>query len=80
MTNARRSFTAEFKLKIARLVVDQGIDVPDVCKDMELGPTAVRRWLYLAVVMDLYSRKIIGWTMNPTMHTELVSRAITHGN
>jgi putative transposase len=33
-------------------------------------------WLYLAVVMDLYSRKIIGWAMSPTMHTELVSRAL----
>jgi transposase InsO family protein len=33
-------------------------------------------WLYLAVVMDLYSRKIIGWAMNATMHTELVSRAL----
>ena len=33
-------------------------------------------WLYLAVVMDLYSRKIIGWAMGATMHTELVSRAL----
>lgn len=33
-------------------------------------------WLYLAVVMDLYSRKIIGWAMSATMHTELVSRAL----
>ena len=33
-------------------------------------------WLYLAVVMDLYSRKIIGWSTSPTMHTELISRAL----
>jgi len=33
-------------------------------------------WLYLAVVMDLYSRKIIGWATSATMHTELVSRAL----
>jgi transposase InsO family protein len=33
-------------------------------------------WLYLAVVMDLHSRKIIGWAMNQTMHAELVSRAL----
>ena len=26
----------------------------------------------MAVVMDLYSRKIIGWTMTPTMTTKLV--------
>ena len=33
-------------------------------------------WLYLAVVMELYSRKIIGWAMSGTMHTDLVSRAL----
>jgi transposase InsO family protein len=33
-------------------------------------------WLYLAVVMDLYSRKIVGWSTSPTMHTELISRAL----
>ena len=32
--------------------------------------------LYLAVVMELYSRKIIGWAMSGTMHTDLVSRAL----
>ena len=29
-------------------------------------------WLYLAAVMDLYSRKIIGWAMSPTMPAALV--------
>ena len=33
-------------------------------------------WLYLAVVMDLYSRKIIGWGMSPAMPAELVCRAL----
>lgn len=33
-------------------------------------------WLYLAVVMDLYSRRIIGWAMAPTMPAELVCRAL----
>lgn len=33
-------------------------------------------WLYLAVVMDLYSRKIIGWAMAPSMPAELVCRAL----
>jgi putative transposase len=33
-------------------------------------------WLYLAVVMDLFSRKIAGWSAGPTMHRELVLDAV----
>ena len=33
-------------------------------------------WLYLAVVMDLFSRKIIGWSTSPTIHRELVLDAV----
>ena len=33
-------------------------------------------WLYLAVVMDLFSRKIVGWAMSPTMPADLVCRAL----
>ena len=33
-------------------------------------------WLYLAVVMDLYSRKIVGWSMKPTLERELVLDAL----
>lgn len=34
-------------------------------------------WLYLATVMDLYSRKIVGWSMNTSMTAALVNDAIT---
>jgi len=33
-------------------------------------------WLYLAVVMDLYSRKIVGWSIDNSLSTELVIRAL----
>jgi len=33
-------------------------------------------WLYLAVVMDLYSRRIVGWSTKPTMAQELVLDAL----
>ena len=33
-------------------------------------------WLYLAAVMDLYSRKIVGWAMAPHMRAELVCSAM----
>ena len=28
-------------------------------------------WLYLAVVKDLFSRKIVGWSAGPTIHRNL---------
>ncbi len=33
-------------------------------------------WLYLAVVLDLYSRKVIGWSMKPTLAKEIVLDAL----
>ena len=34
-------------------------------------------FLYLATVMDLYSRKIVGWSMNTSLKTSLVNDALT---
>ncbi|MCW3481669.1 IS3 family transposase [Neisseriaceae bacterium JH1-16] len=34
-------------------------------------------WLYLAVVMDLYTRAIVGWAMHHCMQQELVHAALT---
>ena len=33
-------------------------------------------WLYLAAVMDLFSRKIVGWAMAPMMTSDLVLQAL----
>jgi putative transposase len=33
-------------------------------------------WLYLAAVLDLYSRKIVGWAMGPSIDAALVLRAL----
>ena len=33
-------------------------------------------WLYLAVVLDLYSRKVIGWDMGTTLHRDLPLNAL----
>lgn len=35
-----------------------------------------RGWLYLAAVLELYSRKIVGWAMAPDMSAELVCAAL----
>lgn len=33
-------------------------------------------FLYLAVVIDLFSRQVVGWSMQPIMHTDLVLKAL----
>jgi putative transposase len=33
-------------------------------------------WLYLAAILDLYSRKVVGWSMGATMETILVQKAL----
>lgn len=33
-------------------------------------------WLYLAVIMDLFSRRIVGWSMMEHLKSELVSEAL----
>ena len=33
-------------------------------------------WLYLAVVIDLFSRQVVGWSMQSRVHADLVLRAL----
>lgn len=33
-------------------------------------------WLYLAAVLDLHSRQVVGWSLQPTMQAELVRDAL----
>lgn len=33
-------------------------------------------WLYLAAVLDIYSRKVVGWAMDKHMEQELVASAL----
>ena len=35
-------------------------------------------WLYLAVVLDLYSRRVVGYAMQPTLRSELACKALEH--
>jgi len=42
--------------------------------DISYIPTA-EGWLYLAVVMDLFSRRVVGWAMEATLESSLVEKA-----
>ena len=33
-------------------------------------------WLYLATVIDLYSRKVVGWSMSSNIKVDLVNQAL----
>src|SRR5207302_7257742 len=45
------------------------------CADITYIPTG-EGWLYLAVVEDLFSRMIVGWSMDETMTSRLVVDAL----
>lgn len=42
---SRRVFDASFKLQVAQMVKVQGLSIGQVCKDMKIGESAVRRWI-----------------------------------
>lgn len=52
-------------------------DAPDTkwVADITYIPTC-EGWLYLAAVLDLYSRKIVGWSMNARITADLVENAL----
>ena len=46
------------------------------CTDITYIHTQKDGWTYLASVMDLYSRKIIGWAYDTSMTAELALKAL----
>lgn len=45
MNQKRKAFDRSFKRQVVQLIKVQGLRVAQVCRDMSLGETAVRRWL-----------------------------------
>ncbi|QYN03101.1 transposase [Pseudomonas protegens] len=45
ITNKRRTFDDSFKLEVVKMIKDQGLSVPQVCRDLNIADTAVRRWI-----------------------------------
>lgn len=42
---SRRTFDPAFKLQVVQMVKEQGLSVGQVCHDLKLVDSAVRRWL-----------------------------------
>lgn len=72
-TDARHAYA------VAENVLDQDFmaETPDAkwVADITYVPTG-QGWLYVAAVMDLYSRKIVGWAMAEHLRTELCLEAL----
>ena len=70
---------SKHKLPVAENVLARQFDVasPDQVWTVDITyiPTG-EGWLYLAVVMDLYSRMIVGWAMDGRMTRELAIDAL----
>ena len=49
-TRRRRSFTSEFKAQTVDLVRTSGKPIAEVCRDLDLTETAVRRWVAQAEI------------------------------
>lgn len=45
MQKQRRTFTPEFKLEAASLVLDNGYSFTDACRSLDIGESALRRWV-----------------------------------
>jgi putative transposase len=39
-----------------------------------------QRWSYLAVVLDLYARRVVGWAMSSSPDADLVVKALAHAS
>jgi transposase InsO family protein len=82
MMQPRRVRTTDscHNLPIAPNLLDRNFTAPAPNRvwlaDITYIPTG-EGWLYLAAVMDLYSRKIVGWAMRDHLRTELASTALT---
>lgn len=45
MSRKRRTFDPAFKLQVVHMIKAQDLSVGQVCRDVDLGETAVRRWV-----------------------------------
>src|SRR5436190_17477601 len=74
-----RTTASNHRLPVAANVLDRDFDPEGPnekwCADITYIPTR-EGWLYLAVVEDLFSRMVVGWSMNETMESRLVVDAL----
>ena len=45
MRRPRRTFSAEFKAEAVKLITERRYSIPQACKELDIGETALRRWV-----------------------------------
>ncbi len=75
----KATIDSKHKLSVAQNLLERNFTVSQAdsiyCSDITYLWTA-EGWLYLAVVIDLYSRRIVGWSLNSRMIKKLVINAL----
>lgn len=74
-----RTTDSRHGMAVAANVLERNFQVaaPDVVWTSDITYIPTRQgWLYLAVVMDLYSRRIIGWSMADNLLSDVVNKAL----
>jgi putative transposase len=78
----RSTTNSEHGLAVAENLLNRKFDVAAANRawvsDISYVATS-KGWLYLCVVIDLYSRKVVGWSMSSRMKTDLVLQALMMG-
>jgi putative transposase len=75
----KKTAVAKMHKEIAPNHVNQNftVDAPNKTWVSDISYIATREgWLYLAVVLDLFSRKVVGFSMSSRMQTDLIKRAL----
>jgi len=75
----RRSYSSGKPAVLAKNTLDRQFDPERPNHAWVTDITMIRTyegWLYLAVVVDLYSRQVVGWSMQSRMHSDLVLKAL----
>jgi len=71
---------SKHRLPVAKNLLNREFNVPDINRVWVSDITYLwtnEGWFYLAVVLDLFSRRVVGWALENHMREELVHNALT---
>lgn len=75
----KRTTYSEHNYPVSANLLDRNFSINEPNKVWSSDLTYIKTssgWLYLCIVMDLFSRKIIGWAMGENMKTEMFIKAL----